>query len=157
MSIRNKRLMKEQLQLDKYELHWPKDWTHLDVVTLKTVQHNMYISMRIGLSYPFTFPKMYVHPDFKEGIDYIEWFMKLRSKHKRMIDRLGLTVDCVCCETVTCHWAPSYGVETMLQDFSRHQEYYDMFDKFRIIYQKINGFDDLIYKNIILHLYNGRS
>jgi hypothetical protein len=147
--------MKEQLRLDKYELHWPKDWTHLDVVTLKTVQHNMYISMRIGLSYPFTFPKMYVHPDFKEGIDYIEWFMKLRAKHKHMTDRLGLTVACVCCETVTCHWAPSYGVETMLQDFSRHQEYYDIFDKFRIIYQKINGFDELIYKNIILYLYNG--
>jgi len=156
MSIRNKRLMKEQLRLDKYELHWPKDWTHLDVVTIKTVQHNLYISMQIGLRYPFVFPKMYVHP-VKEGIDYIEWFMKLRGKHKDMIDRLGLTLECVCCDNITCRWAPSYGVEHMLVDFSRHQEYYDMFDKFRIIYHKINGFDDLIYKNIILYLYNGRS
>jgi len=156
MSIRNKRLMKEQLRLDKYELHWPKDWTHLDVVTIKTVQRNLYISMQIGLKYPFVFPKMYVHP-IKEGIDYIEWFMQLRGKHKHMIDRLGLTLECVCCENITCHWAPSYGIEHMLADFLRHQEYYDIFDKFRIIYHKINGFDDLIYKNIILYLYNGSN
>jgi hypothetical protein len=156
MSIRNKRLMKEQHRLDKYEIHWPKDWTHLDVVTIKTVQYNLYISMRIGLKYPFVFPKMYVHPNFKEGIDYIEWFMNLRNKNKDIIDHFGLKIECVCCENITCHWTPSYGVENMLQDFSKHHHYYNMFDKFRIIYKKINGFDDLIYKNIISYLiYNG--
>lgn len=156
MSIRNKRLMKEQHRLDKYEIHWPIDWTHKDLVTIKTVQQNVFISMQIGLNYPFSFPKMYVHPNFKEGIDYIEWFMKLKTKNKDIIDTLGINADCVCCKNITCNWAPSYGIDNMLQDFIKNQEYYNAFDKFRIIYQKIKCFDDLIYKNIILYLiYNG--
>jgi hypothetical protein len=157
MSIRNKRLMKEQLRLDKYEIHWPTDWTHHDLVTIKTVQKDVFVTMRIGLNYPFSFPKMLVHPNFKEGIDYIEWFINLRSKNKDIIDGLGLNTECVCCKNITCEWSPAYGVDNMLQDFIKNQEYYNMFAKFRVIFHKINGFDDLIYKNIILYLiYNGR-
>ena len=155
MSIRNKRLMKEQLRLDKYEIHWPVDWTHKDVVTIKTLQKDVLITMQIGLNYPFCFPKMYVHPSFKEGINYIEWFMNLKTKNKDLIEKFDLQVKCVCCENITCNWAPSYGVDNMLEDFINAHNYYSIFDKFRIIYQKINGFDDLIYKNIILYLYNG--
>ena len=146
--------MNEQHRLDKYEIHWPKDWTHHDIVTIKTMQKDMLISMQIGLSYPFMFPKMYVHPNFKEGIEYIEWFMKLKTKNKDIIDRFGIITECICCNNVTCNWAPSYGVDNMIKDYIKHHNYYEMISKFRIIYQKINGFDDLIYKNIILYLYN---
>ena len=157
MSIRNKRLLREIHRLDKYEIHWPTDWTHHDVVTIKTVQKDILVSMQIGLNYPFMFPKMFVHPDFKEGIHYIEWFMKLRTKNKDIIDAFDLNIECACCDNITCNWAPSYGIDNMLEDFLKRQNYYNLFDKFRIIYQKINGFDDLIYKNIILYLYNAEA
>jgi len=155
MSIRNKRLLKEQLRMDTYEIYWPEDWTHHKIVTIKTVQCNVYITIQIALNYPFVFPKMYVHPNFKEGIYYIDWFMNLRSKNKDIIDRYGLNAECVCCHNITCEWAPSYGIEHMLKEYIKLHNYYKMFYKFRI-FQKINGFDDLIYKNIILYLiYNG--
>ena len=159
MSIRNKRLLNEQHKLDKYEIHWPKDWTHHDVVTIKTVQKDILISLQIGYNYPFLFPKMFVHDDFKDGpgIEYISWFLKLKDKNKNIIEQLGLKFDCVCCENITCNWAPSYGVSHMIDDFIKNYEIYITLDKFRIIYQKINGFDELIYKNIILHLYNGKT
>ena len=157
MSIRNKRLLKEQHSLDKYELHWPEDWVHHEIVKIQTVQKDMLISLHIGYKYPFVFPKLYVHPDFKKGIDYITWFLNLKRNNKDIIDKMGLNVDCVCCENITCNWAPSYGIANMIEDFNKNYIIYNTLDKFRIIYQKINRFDDLIYKNIILYLYNGNT
>jgi len=155
MSIRNKRLLKEQLKLDKYELHWPEDWVHHDIVKIQTVQKDTLISLHVGYKYPFVFPKMYVHPNFKKGIDYITWFLYLKKKNKHVIEKMGLNIECVCCANITCRWAPSYGIADMIEDYIQNYDIYNALDKFRIIYQKINGFDDLIYKNIILHLYNG--
>ena len=97
------------------------------------------------------------HPDFKKGIDYITWFLHLKRKNNDIIDKLGLNIDCVCCENITCNWAPSYGIADMIDDFNKNYIIYNTLNKFRIIYQKINGFDDLIYKNIILYLYNGNT
>ena len=157
MSIRNKRLLKEQQRLDNYEIHWPNDWTHHETVKLKTVQKDTYISLEIGMKYPFRFPKMYVHPEFKDGIEYISWFLKLKNKNKHIITNMGINVECVCCDNITCKWAPSYGIANMIEDFIKHYNIYNTLDKFRIIYQKINGFDDLIYKNIMLYLYNAET
>ena len=60
-------------------------------------------------------------------------------------------------DNITCKWAPSYGIANMIEDFIKHYNTYNTLDKFRIIYQKINGFDDLIYKNIMLYLYNAKT
>jgi len=158
MSIRNKRLLKEQHRLDKYELYWPPDWIHHEIITLKTVQKDIYITLKIGMQYPFTFPKIYVHPTPHESVYYIDWFMNIRAKYKDLINHFALSVECVCCVNITCNWAPSYGIANIMDDFIQKQDFYNKFDKFRIIYKKINGFDDLIYKNIISYLiYNGED
>jgi hypothetical protein len=146
MSIRNKRLTKEKLTLDKFKLQWQEDWTQHDPVIIKTIQKNVYISIEVDLKYPFHNPTLYVHKNKK--MSYIEWFVKLKTKNKDLESLIH--IPCVCCKNINCYWVPTYGIESIINDFIEFQNYFETLDKFRIIYKKINGFDDLIYKNIIL-------
>ena len=148
MSIRNKRLMKEQHELDKFELHWPIDWTHHDNVIIKTLQKDIYLNIEVGLKYPFAPPHLYVMKEKK--IDYVEWFVKLKSKYKEF-DKL-IHIPCVCCINIMCNWVPTYRIQSILNDFLKYHSYFKQLESFSIIYGKINRFDDLIYKNIILYL-----
>ena len=135
MSIRNKRLLKEIPQLDKFKLKLPTDWLNHDIVVIKTIHH----------------PKLFVHQ--KKKIDYIEWFLKIKHTYKDMESLLH--IPCMCCKNIICDWSPAYGIESIIQDFLQFQEFFTILGNFRIIYKKINFFDDLIYKNIISYLYNG--
>ena len=56
MSIRNKRLMREQERMIQYELEWPTDWTQ-DVVVLHTVQSGIPLTIKVGMKYPFQHPQ----------------------------------------------------------------------------------------------------
>ena len=151
MSIRNKRLLKEQFQLDKFELYWPPDWTHHDTVIIKTVQKDIYLTIEVGMKYPFTPPILYVNQTKK--INYIDWFVSLKRKYKDITHLIE--IPCVCCINKMCIWVPTYGVGSMLNEFLDFHEIFTLLKNFRIIYGKINGFDNLIYKNIISYLYNG--
>jgi len=148
MSIRNKRLLKEQHELDKFELHWPTDWTHHDTVIIKTVQNDIYLNIEIGLKYPFAHPNLYVMK--KHKINYLEWFVKLKRQYKEF--EKFIHIPCACCRNIICDWVPTYRVQSIIYDFLQMHNYYKELENFRIIYGKINGFDDLIYKNIILYL-----
>jgi len=146
MSIRNKRLTKEQ-QLDKFELQWPSDWTQ-DNVIIKSVQRDTCITIEVNLKYPFAHPNLFIHK--KKKINYIEWFVKLKSKYKEF-DKFT-HIPCVCCKNIICCWAPTYGIKSIINDFLQFHDYFKQLENFRIIYGKISRFDDLIYKNIILYL-----
>ena len=139
MSIRNKRLMKEQHELDKYELHWPTDWTHHEKVIIKTVQKDIYLIIEVGLKYPFAYPNLYVT---NKKINYIEWFVKLKTKYKEL-NKL-IHIPCVCCDNIICFWVPTYRIESIINEFLRYHDYFKQLESFSIIYGKINGFDDLI-------------
>ena len=147
MSIRNKRLMKERERMIPYELEWPSDWTQ-DVVLLHTVQREIPLTIKVGMKYPFEYPRLLI----RGKIDYIEWFVKRKRSYN--LDNI-VHIPCVCCRNIQCYWTPSYGIENIICDFLKFHEVFTLLDKFRIIYTKINGFDDLIYKNIISYLYNG--
>jgi hypothetical protein len=144
---KDKRLMKEQQRLDKYKLQWPVDWTH-NMISIHTIQKEIPLTIKVGMKYPFQHPKMYVYQ-----MDYVEWFVQRQMKCKDLSSIIH--VPCVCCRNILCYWTPSYGIENMIDDFLQFHSLFTLLDKFRIIYKKINGFDDLIYKNIISYLYNG--
>jgi ubiquitin-protein ligase len=113
MSIRNKRLIKEQYQLDNFELDWPVDWTHHETVIIKTVQKDKYITIEVGMKYPFTPPRLYINQNKK--IDYIDWFVSLKRKYKDFTHLIE--IPCVCCNNKMCNWAPTYGVRTILNEY----------------------------------------
>ena len=144
MSIRNKRLLKERLT----EFELPLDWRDQDTVIIKTIQKDTYITIEVGLKYPFEHPNLYIHKNKK--INYIEWFVKLKTKYKEF-DKM-IHIPCFCCMNIICGWVPTYGINSIVGDFLKFHDYFKQLENFRIIYGKINRFDDLIYKNIILYL-----
>jgi hypothetical protein len=147
MSIRNKRLMREQERMIQYQLEWPTDWKQ-DVIVLYTVQRGIPITIKVGMKYPFQHPRLFI----RGKTDYIEWFLNKKSAYN--LNNI-VHIPCVCCRNILCDWTPSYGIENIICDFLKFHDVFTLLDNFRIIYTKINGFDDLIYKNIISYLYNG--
>jgi hypothetical protein len=153
MSIRNKRLIREIPRLD-YNLIWDDDWETKNLAIVKTVRSNMLISLSLEHTYPFHCPLLCVHPNSQEkGIEYISWFLKQNIKFKQMKDELNIGIPCICCYSLTCSWTPSLGIKDMIKEFDTHYKLYMSFVKFHIIYNKIVGFDNLIYQRIFHFLY----
>ena len=142
MSIRNKRLLKENLDLDlNLDLE-------SDILTLNITQTKLLITIKINNLYPFQYPKMCI-----ENVDYIQWLLNKKSNYNNLINLFNLNIPCICCNTITCMWSPVYGIKNLLKEFNDYYYYFYILEKFKIIYKKLNGFDDLIYTKIIKFLY----
>jgi hypothetical protein len=151
MSIRNKRLIREIPRLD-YNLTWDENWQTKDLAIITTVRQNMLISISLTHTYPFHCPILRVHPN-SQGVEYISWFLKENLKFKQMKDELNMEIPCICCYSLTCSWTPSLGIKDMIQEFDKHYELYQSLLKLHIIYNRIAGFDNLIYQRIYQFLY----
>ena len=153
MSIRNKRLKKELLKLPEpllNELTINENWENDVIVTIYHKKNN--IIMEIDNQYPFSFPKLYIYSDSKP-INYIDWFLKDRPKFTKIVNDLNIKIDCICCNTMTCTWSPVSGIQEIINEFEKHYYKYYKLIQFNTIYNKINGFDNLIYKKILDFLY----
>jgi hypothetical protein len=154
MSIRNKRLIKEIPRLEDYNLIWDEDWQSKEMAVITTTRHNMLISLTLKHNYPFHSPILRVHPNFeKTGIEYISWFLKQNRRFKKMKDKLNIVIPCICCYSITCSWTPGLGIKDMIHEFDTHYEMYESLVKLQLIYNKIRGFDNLIYQRISHFLY----
>ena len=160
MSIRNKRLIREIPRLEEYNLIWEDDWQSKELAVVKTTRRNMLISLTLKHNYPFHSPILRVHPDLcvhtnfeKTGIDYISWFLKQNRTFKKMKDDLNIIIPCVCCYSITCSWTPGLGIKDMIHEFDTQYEMYELLVKLQLIYNKIAGFDNLIYQRISYFLY----
>lgn len=154
MSIRNKRLIIEISRLEEYNLIWEDDWQSKELAVVKTTRSNMLISLTLKHNYPFHSPILRVHRDFeKTGIDYISWFLKQNKTFKKMKDELNIVIPCVCCYSITCSWTPGLGIKDMIHEFDTQYEMYELLVKLQLIYNKIRGFDNLIYQRISHFLY----
>ena len=147
MSIRNKRLFKEQMRTDMYEIYWPADWSLQDKVILKCMRKDILLTLNITMDYPFQYPKMLI-----ENIDYIQWVLNKKAKFNDLHRLFNINTPCICCDTITCKWSPAFGIADMIKEFDKYYSYIHIVEKFKIIYKKINGFDDLIYQNILYFL-----
>jgi hypothetical protein len=112
----------------------------------------MLISISLTHTYPFHCPILRVHPN-SQGVEYISWFLKENLKFKQMKDELNMEIPCICCYSLTCSWTPSLGIKDMIQEFDKHYELYQSLLKLHIIYNRIAGFDNLIYQRIYQFLY----
>ena len=148
MSIRNKRLIREIQRLEEYNLIWEDDWQTKDLAIITTTRQNMLISISLTHTYPFHCPILRV-----QGVEYISWFLKENIKFKQMKDDLNIATQCICCYSLTCSWTPSLGIKEMIQEFDKHYELYQSLLKLHMIYNKIAGFDNLIYQRIYQFLY----
>ena len=153
MSIRNKRLLIEKDRMD-YKINLPDDLTQEDIIVTYRNEYNIDLFIKINNKYPFQYPKMYQIQNQNIEIDYIQSIMNKRTenKYKNLINKFKLNIPCICCDTITCRWTPSYGIKEMIEEFEKYNSYFYMLEKFEMIY-KIKRFDDLIYSNIIHFLY----
>jgi hypothetical protein len=147
MSIRNKRLIKELQKISNIEIN--NDWENDKIVILKRQN----ITIEIDEKYPFSIPKLYINELNKKRINYIDWFLKERTKHKNILSELNINLICICCSTITCEWSPISGIKDILNEYDTYYNKYYIIQKFIIIYNKINNFDNLIYKHILYFLY----
>ena len=154
MSIRNKRLIKEISRLEEYNLIWEDDWQIKEPAVITTTRHNILISLTLKHNYPFHYPILRVHPNLQQkGIEYISWFLKQNKSFKKMKDELNIVIPCICCYSITCSWTPGLGIKDMIGDFDLRYKMYESLVKLQLIYNKITGFDNLIYQRISHFLY----
>jgi hypothetical protein len=150
MSIRNKRLHKELLQLNNIILE--DNWENNEIVNITKIHNNTTFNIKVNNSYPFSFPKSYIVID-NINIEYIEWFLNTRNKYIELINAFDIKVPCICCNTITCTWTPTMGVQNIINEIEIHYNKYYVLIQFNEIYNKINKFDNLIYKTIFDFLY----
>jgi hypothetical protein len=142
--IRNRRLLKEKERITHLNLEWPLNLDENDII----IQINKNVLLKIQNYYPFKCPKMYIH-----NIDHIDWFLKKQNIYKKLSDAMNIKIKCICCGTVTCEWTPAFGITQMFEEYNIYNDHYDVLRNFNTIYQKINGFDNLIYQKIFKFLY----
>jgi hypothetical protein len=147
MSLRNKRLIKELEKMSNIEIN--NDWKNDKIVILKRKN----ITIEIDEKYPFSTPKLYIHELNKKPINYINWFLKERIKYTHLINELNIHLVCICCSTITCEWSPVSCINDILNEYDTYYNKHEIIKKFIIIYNKINNFDNLIYKHILDFLY----
>jgi hypothetical protein len=152
MSIRNKRLKKELLKINetllrelKINENWEKD-------TIVKLLYNKII-IELDERYPFSYPKLYILDSNNNQINYIDWFLKDRNKYTKIVNELNIKIDCICCSTMTCTWSPISGITDIINEYETHSNKYYKLKQFMAIYNKIDGFDNLIYKHILDFLY----
>ena len=114
--------------------------------------YNTTFNIKVNNSYPFSFPKSYIVID-NINIEYIEWFLNTRNKYIVLINAFDIKVPCICCNTITCTWTPTMGVQNIINEIEIHYNKYYVLIQFNEIYNKINKFDNLIYKTIFDFLY----
>ena len=149
MSIRNKRLKKELLKEPLInEIIINDNWENDEIVTLT---HNNII-IKLDERYPFSYPKLYVYNN-NVAINYIDWFLIDRKQYTKIVNELGITIDCICCSTMTCTWSPISGIKDIIYEYKNHYNKYYKLSQFIVIYNKIPNFDNLIYKSILDFLY----
>lgn len=151
MSIRNKRLIKELIKLPDITIN--DEWQYEPIVTLTRKNNMNHIFIKIDNRYPFSVPKLYIQEINSKPIIYIDWFLKDRNKFTKLVNELNIKIECICCMTMTCAWSPISGIKDIINEFDNHYNKYYQLKKFLIIYNKITGFDNLIYKNILDFLY----
>ena len=152
MSIRNKRLIKEIPRLEDYNLIWDDDWQTKEPAVITTTRHNILISLTLKHNYPFHYPILRVH-NLEPGIEYITWFLKQNKTFKKMKNELNIVLPCICCYSITCYWTPNLGIKDMIEEFDAHYKIYNSLVNLQLIYNKIAGFDNLIYQRISKFLY----
>ena len=151
MSIRNKRLIKELAQLNNYNVKLDKNWMDQEAI-ITFSRKNMNMSICIPEGYPFSHPKMCIHTKTTK-IDHIIWFLQKKLYYKNIVDEFNINIPCICCNTITCIWTPTLTIKHMMDEFDKYYDYYYDITKFKLIYNKINGFDNLIYRRIVHFLY----
>jgi hypothetical protein len=142
--MRNKRLLKEKERMNNITIQWPNDLDENEII----ININKNVVLKIQDYYPFKCPKMYIN-----NIDHIDWFLKKQSIYTKLSNEMNIKIKCICCGTITCDWTPAFGITQMIEEYNKYNEYYYILRKFNIIYQKLNSFDNLIYKKIIDFLY----
>ena len=151
MSIRNKRLKKELLKEPLiHEICINDNWENDEIVTLTNIKNNIII--KLDERYPFSYPKLYVYKN-NVAINYIDWFLIDKKQYTNIVNELGITIDCICCSTMTCKWSPISGIKDIIYEYDTHYNKYYKLSQFIVIYNKIPNFDNLIYKNILDFLY----
>lgn len=150
--MRNKRIKKELLQLVKYNVVLEENWETKEDIHIKFFYKTEQITMTINKSYPFVPPKLYVTKD-EMRIDYIDWFLKDKKNYEEIKKVFNINVPCICCYTITCLWAPTMNIETVIKEFIEYYEEYNKLKQLKEIYNKIPKFDNLIYNHIFEFLY----
>ena len=90
MSIRNKRLLKEQPKLKlHYNITYPVDWKG-DTIILKYTHHNVNLFINVYKLYPFQYPRLYIG-----NIDYIQWLLNKRHKYVDIINMFNINIPCI--------------------------------------------------------------
>jgi hypothetical protein len=152
MYVRNKRFIKELPQLNNYNITFKKDWMDQSDATIQFTRNNINLSMSIPENYPFEHPKMFIHTKLHKT-EYIIWFLQKKILYKSIVDEFNIKIPCICCNTITCIWTPTLSIKHMIDEFDTYYNHYYDIIKFKLIYNKINGFDNLIYQKIIYFLY----
>ena len=153
MSIRNKRLKKELLKLNKSLLNklvLNENWENDTIVKLS---YNNKIIIELDERYTFSYNKLYICEPNNNPINYIDWFLKDRPRYTKIVNELNIKIHCICCSTMTCTWSPISGITDIINEYDTHYNKYYKLKQFVVIYNKIDGFDNLIYKNILDFLY----
>jgi hypothetical protein len=79
MSMRNKRIKKELIELIKYNVVLEENWETKEDIHINFIYKTEKLSIIINNKYPFVPPKLYVIKD-EMRIDYIDWFLKDKKK-----------------------------------------------------------------------------
>jgi len=131
------RAILRRLQIDMNNLNVPFEFKENELVYEK-------YKFIIGSNYPFTPPKLMM--DDKE---YINYFIKKHILYTKNVS--FLKTKCPCCFNVTCHWCPSYNLNTMLKECKEYSViYYNLFAF--LVFYKGKIFDDLVYRHISMYL-----
>jgi hypothetical protein len=149
MSIRNKRLQKELVKLN---ITLEDNWENNKIVNIKKICNNTTFNINIPYNYPFNYPKVYIITN-ELNIEYIEWFLNNRKMYNHLINVVNIKIPCICCKTITCMWTPTMGIKDIINELETHYAIYYVLIQFNVIFDKINKFDNLIYKTIFDFLY----
>jgi len=152
MSMRNKRIKKELIQLIKYNVVLEDNWETKEDIHIIFVYKTEKLSMIINNKYPFVPPKLYVNKDDMR-IDYIDWFLRDKKNYEEIKNVFNIKVPCICCTTISCLWAPTMNIENVIKEFIEYYEEYNKLKQMKEIYNKIPKFDNLIYNHIFEFLY----
>ena len=107
---------------------------------------NQTIIIKIANMYPFKPPILFI-----DNKDHIDWFLKKYIEINSFLKKFRITIECICCHTMTCSWVPTYTIDQVIDEYKLYYDKYETLKSMQLLYKQ-QLFDDLIYQTIFLYI-----
>ena len=119
---------------------------NIDWESLSFHYKNKDIKINIQDMYPFKPPILFI-----DNKDHIDWFLKKYIEINSFLKKFRITIECICCHTMTCSWVPTYTIDQVIDEYKLYYDKYETLKSMQLLYKQ-QLFDDLIYQTIFLYI-----